>query len=97
MNPSKEQEMLVWSLMHDCFDALDEERREMWTADLERHLTPEKMVRELRTAAQLIEGFCIASEGVGLVSLLVANDCRERVRRALHLAQAEEREATGQE
>jgi hypothetical protein len=87
---SEEHEQLVWTLMHDIFDALGDEQREHFTADLERRLYPSELVAELRAAEHLVEGLCVAAEGVNFVSLLVANDCRERVRRALrYVEQAE--------
>ncbi len=49
------------------------------------------MLRGLRDAAQLVEGFCIAVENSGIIPLTVMNDCRERVRRALELAERAEK------
>ena len=80
------------------FDALDDSgseaeggwgsQREMVTRDLEETISsPGEMVRGLRDAAQLVEGFCIAVEQSGMVPFVVMNDCRERVRRALELAE----------
>jgi hypothetical protein len=70
----------------EAFDALEGEHREMFAADLERHYSPEALSSELRTTAQLVEGFCVAVEEVGPVALLVMSDCRERVRQALEAA-----------
>ena len=70
------------------FDALEGEHREHFAADLGRHVTsPGEMAAELRTTEQLLEGFCVTTEGVGLVALFVMNDCRERVRRAQAIAE----------
>ncbi len=70
----------------ELFDTLEGERREMFAADLEGY-TREELVAELRTAAELLEGFCIAAQGVGLVPMLATDDCRERVRRAQEIAE----------
>ncbi len=86
-----EHKALVWTLMHDCFDALGDEQREHFTADLERRLYPGELETELRVAEHLVEGLCVAAEGVNFVALLVANDCRERVRRALRYAESSAR------
>jgi hypothetical protein len=70
----------------EIIDALEGEQREHFAADLERYVYPEEFAVELRTVAQLVEGFCVAAEGVSLVALLVMSDCRERVRRAQEIA-----------
>jgi hypothetical protein len=69
------------------FDALEGEQREHFAADLERLVYPDELAIELRTTAQLVEGFCIAAEGVNFTTLLVMSDCRERVRRAREIAE----------
>ncbi len=71
----------------EAFDALEGEHREVFAADLERHVDPGELEAELRAAAHLVEGLCVAAEGVNFVALLVASDCRERVRRALEVAE----------
>ncbi len=72
-------------IMEVLSGALDGERRDMFAADLEGY-SPQELAAELRTVEQLLEGLCIASEGVGLLALLATNDCRERVRRAQEIA-----------
>jgi hypothetical protein len=71
----------------EAFDALEREHREVFAADLERHYSPEELATELRSTAEVLEGFCVAAEGIGLVALLVLSDCRERVRRARAIAE----------
>jgi hypothetical protein len=62
--------------------ALEGEHRDVFAANLERHYSPEDLAADLRQTEALVEGFCVAAEGVSLVALLAMNDSRERIRRA---------------
>jgi hypothetical protein len=62
------------------------EQRDLFAADLAQY-SPEELADELRITAQLVEGFAVASEGIGAVTLLALSDCRERVRNARTIAE----------
>ena len=50
----------------ESIDALDREHRDVIMANLERYVYPDELAAELRTVAQLVEGFCVAAEGMSL-------------------------------
>ena len=66
--------------------ALEGEYRDVFAADLEGRYSPEELLAELRVVEQLVEGFCVAVEDIGLVALLTMCDTRERVKSALSTA-----------
>ena len=66
--------------------ALEGLGRDMAVSDLEEY-SPEELAAELRTIEQLVEGFCVAVEDIGPVAMLALGDCRERVQRALKIAE----------
>jgi hypothetical protein len=47
-----------------------------------KELSPEELVSRFRRAALVVEGFCVAAEGIDSVTRAVIDDCRERVRSA---------------
>ena len=73
-------------IMEILGETLEGEDRDMAVSDLEEY-SPEELVAELRTIEQLVEGFCVAVEDIGPVALLALGDCRERVQRALKIAE----------
>ena len=40
--------------------------RDVIMANLERYVYPDELAAEFRTVAQLVEGFCVAAEGMSL-------------------------------
>ena len=61
--------------------ALEGEHYDVFAAGLV-DFTPEELAASLRSAEQVVEGFCVAAEGVNFTTPLAMNDARERVRRA---------------
>jgi hypothetical protein len=99
MVTNEAHEATIWTLMHDVFDHLDTSgsvaegesgsQRDFAEAAL-KSMSPEGLAAERRTPAPLVEGFFVAVEGVGPAALMVMNDCRERVQRALRYAESDE-------
>ena len=73
-------------IMEILGETLEGEGGDMFAADLET-TEPEKLLAQLRTVEQLVEGFCVAVEDIGPIGLLALGDCRERVQRALKIAE----------
>ena len=72
-------------IMEILGETLEGEARDMFAVSLEDY-SPEELLAELRATEQLLEGFTIAAEGVGVVAMVALGDCRERVRRSLEAA-----------
>ena len=67
------------------FDALDDEGRASLERELARPSTSD-LANDIREAAQVLEGLCVAGEAVSFFTYMVLTDCRARVHEAAERA-----------